>query len=129
MSEFRSGWRERVGGTEGLAGGAGTYAPISSFFFRALEGEFGGSKSAVASSFVALPITALALPFVGRLLDRYNVRRIAFASAVLMSACYMVLSAIQGQLVLFYIASIGLLALGCATCPLSYTRVISQRFI
>lgn len=128
MTEFRAGWRDLVGATIGLGLGIASYNPVSSFFFRALEHEFGWSKTAAAISLIALPITAVVLPFAGILLDRYGVRRVAIASAVCMSACFIWLSAMNGELWMFYAAFIALNVLGCATGPISYTRTIATRF-
>jgi predicted MFS family arabinose efflux permease len=126
--ELRSGWRDLLGAMIGLGLGIGAYTPVSSFFFRALEHEFGWSKAAAAISLIALPITAVVLPAAGMLLDRYGVRRVAALSAVCMSACFLWLSAMNGQLWMFYAAYLCLNVLGCATGPVSYTRTISTRF-
>ncbi len=128
MNEFRNGWRELTGATIGLACGIGCYTPVSSFFLRALEREFGWSKTAAAASFIALPLTALLLPFTGKLLDRFGVRRVAFISVLLLSACFFLLSAMNGQLAFFYAAFFGLWIFGSATGPIGYTRTIAQCF-
>ncbi|MGV2289886.1 MFS transporter [Trinickia sp. YCB016] len=128
LDELKSGWRDLLGAMIGLGLGIGVYNPVSSFFFRALEHEFGWSKAAAAVSLIALPVTAVVLPFAGLLLDRFGVRRVAVLSALCMSACFVWLSAMNGQLWMFYAAFIALNVLGCATGPVSYTRTISTRF-
>lgn len=126
--ELRSGWRDLIGAMIGLGLGIGAYNPVSSFFFRALEHEFGWSKAAAAVSLVALPVTAVVLPFAGLLLDRFGVRRVALLSALGMSACFVWLAKMNGALWMFYAAFIALNVLGCATGPVGYTRIISTRF-
>lgn len=128
LDELRGGWRDLMGAVLGLGLGIGAYNPVSSFFFRALEHEFGWSKGAAAVSLIALPVTAAVLPFAGLLLDRFGVRRVAVLSALGMSVCFVWLSAMNGQLWMFYAAFIALNVLGCATGPVSYTRTISTRF-
>jgi MFS family permease len=128
LDELRGGWRDLLAAAIGLGLGIGAYNPVSSFFFRALEHEFGWSKAAAAISLIALPVTAVVLPFAGLLLDRYGVRRVAALSALCMSACFVWLSAMNGQLWMFYAAFLVLNVLGCATGPVSYTRTISTRF-
>ncbi|WP_028221155.1 MFS transporter [Paraburkholderia oxyphila] len=128
LDELRGGWRDLIGAVIGLGLGIGAYNPVSSFFFRALEHEFGWSKAAAAVSLIALPVTAAVLPFAGLLLDRFGVRRVAALSTICMSACFVWLSAMNGQLWTFYAAFIVLNVLGCATGPVSYTRTISTRF-
>ena len=128
IPELRNGWRDLLGATIGLGLGIASYNPVSSFFFRALEQEFGWSKTAAAVSLVALPITAAVLPFAGLLLDRYGVRRVALLSALLMAACFFWLANMSGALWMFYTAFIALNVLGCATGPISYTQTIASRF-
>jgi len=129
LDELRAGWRDLLGAAVGLGLGIGAYNPVSSFFFRALEHEFGWSKAAAAISLIAMPVTALVLPFAGLLLDRFGVRRVAVLSAIGMSACFVWLSSMDGRLWMFYVAFLALNVLGCATGPVSYTRTISARFI
>ncbi|HXZ09116.1 MAG TPA: MFS transporter [Paraburkholderia sp.] len=128
IDELRSGWRDLIGAIIGLGLGIGAYNPVSSFFFRALEHEFGWSKAAAAISLIALPVTAAVLPFAGLLLDRFGVRRVALLSVLCMSACFVWLAKMSGALWMFYAAFIALNVLGCATGPVSYTRIISSRF-
>jgi MFS family permease len=97
-------------------------------FFRALEVEFHWSKTAIVIALVALPITALFLPMVGRLIDRFGVRPIAAISAVLMAGMFFALARLDGSLGAFYAGFIGFNVLGAATGPISYTRPVAQRF-
>jgi len=102
-SEFRLGWRDLAGGTTGLAFGTGFYNPISSFFFRALEHEYGWSKTVSSLSLLSLALTALVLPLVGRLVDRYGVRPVALIAALLMTASFVWLALMKGELWMFYV--------------------------
>lgn len=127
--ELKSGRADLCGATIGLACGVGLYTPISSMFFRALEIEFHWSKTAIVIALAALPITAVFLPVVGRLVDRFGVRRVAGTSAVLMAATFLALSTIGGSLVAFYAGFVAFNVLGSATGPISYTRPVAQRFV
>src|SRR6267154_652584 len=104
--ELKSGWADLCGATIGLACGVGMYTPISSMFFRALEIEFHWSKTAIVIALIALPITALSLPLVGRLIDRFGVRPVAGTSALLMAMTFFALSRIGDSLAAFYAAFI-----------------------
>jgi predicted MFS family arabinose efflux permease len=128
VQELRAGWRDLIGATLGLGCGIGCYTPVSSFFFRALEQEFGWSKVASAASLIALPVTAAVLPLAGSLLDRFGVSRVAMISALGMFASLLWLATMHGQLAIFYAAFISMNVLGCATGPISYTRTVSMRF-
>ena len=126
--ELTRGWADLCGATLGLACGVGLYTPISSMFFRALEIEFHWSKTAIVIALVALPITALFLPMVGRLIDRFGVRPVAGISAVLMATTFFALARMDGSLVTFYSAFIAFNVLGAGTGPISYTRPVAERF-
>ena len=126
--ELRQGWADLLGATIGLACGVGLYTPISSMFFRALEIEFHWSKTAAVVALIALPITAVFLPWVGRLVDRFGVQPVAGTSAALMAVTFFVLARIDGSLVAFYCAFVAFNVLGAATGPISYTRPVAQRF-
>jgi predicted MFS family arabinose efflux permease len=117
-----------LGATIGLACGVGMYTPITSIFFRAFEVEFGWSKTAIAVGLLALPLTGIALPFAGRLIDRFGVRNVAMLSAVAMAVSFLYLSLIGQSLAAFYIGFIGFNVLGCATGPVAYTRPVAARF-
>jgi MFS family permease len=117
-----------IGATLGLGCGIGCYTPVSSFFFRALEREFGWPKSVAAASLIALPLTAAILPFGGLLIDRWGARKIAGLSAACLVLGLLWLSMIPGKLSFFYAVFLFLNVAGCATGPISYTRIIAARF-
>jgi MFS family permease len=128
-SELRGGWRELLGAAIGLGCGIGCYTPVSSLFFRALEQEFSWSRSAAAASLLALPATALVLPAVGWLVDRLGVRTVALASSLMLAVCFFGLSTMTGPLAPFYAWFLALNVLGAGAGPVSYTRVVAQRFV
>lgn len=133
MSEVRSeliaGWRNLSAATLGSACGIAVYTPLFSLFFRALEVERGWSKVAAAGSLFAMAATALVLPFVGRLIDRLGARPVIGASVGAMVACYLWLALRDGSLTEFYIATVALSILGCATGPIGYTRIVVHQFV
>ena len=128
LAELRSGWRDLLGATVGLGCGVGCYTPVSSLFFRALEHDFGWSRSAAAVSLIAMPLTALVLPGTGWLIDRFGARLVALLSSLLLSLCFFGLSTIHGSLPAFYAWTLALNTLGVATGPISYTRVVARQF-
>ena len=127
-TELRAGGLDLLAATVGLMCGVPAYTPVSSLFFRTLEHEFSWSKTAAAISLIALPVTAVCLPFVGLLLDRFGVRRVAAVSVICLALSYGWLSMINGNLSNFYAAILALNVLGCATGPVAFTRVIATRF-
>ena len=127
-SEFRSGWRNLASATIGMAFGIPAYTAISSFFFQAVRTEFGWSSAATAGALVALPITAAVLPLAGRLADRFGVRIVSGASMLMLALSFAWLSRLGGSVREYYTALIVLNVFGCATGPVSYTRLIVASF-
>ena len=117
-----------LGASIGLGCGVALYTPVSSLFFRALEQEFHWSKAASAASLIALPATALSLPFIGRLIERFGVVAVALGSALCLSAGLFALSMMSGALAQFYVLVLMMNVLGAGTGPISYTRVIANDF-
>jgi MFS family permease len=122
-------WLLPIGSAIALIVGNG---PISVFafgvFIKPLEAEFGWSRASISAglSFCGL-FSALALPLVGGLMDRYGVRR-----PLLIAVCLFALNiaAIGGttSLVMF-IALAALSGLtGAAQSPLAYVKSISGQF-
>jgi predicted MFS family arabinose efflux permease len=127
--ELRTGWRDLVGATLGLACGAAMYTPIQSLFFRSLELEFHWSRATLAASLIALPITAIIMPAAGRLIDRFGVRLVAIVSVVMLSVSFVWLSAIGNSPVSFYAGVLAFNVLGAATTSIGYTRPVAQSFV
>ena len=126
--EFRTGWRDLAAATIGLGFGIPGYTAVSSLFFQAVRSQFGWSSAATAGALVALPLTALALPVVGRLVDRFGVRRVTGASVLCLALGFVWLSLLHGGLWEYYAAIVLLNLLGCGTGPVAYTRLVAARF-
>jgi MFS family permease len=129
LRELRTGWRDLVGATLGLACGAAMYTPIQSLFFRSLEQEFHWSRATLAFSLIALPLTAVIMPAAGRLIDRFGVRRVALVSVVMTALSFVWLSGIGNSPLSFYVGIVAFNALGAATTPIGYTRPVAQSFV
>ena len=126
--EFRTGWRDLAAATIGLGFGIPGYTAVSSLFFQAVRSQFGWSSAATAGALVALPLTALALPVVGRLVDRFGVRRVTGISVLCLALGFLWLSLLRGGLWEYYAAIVVLNLLGCGTGPVAYTRLVAARF-
>jgi Major Facilitator Superfamily len=113
----------------GLGFGIPAYNPIASLFLQSLVVEFGWSRSAASAGLIALPIMALILPFLGRLIDRVGVRKVAGVSAACMALCYIWLACLGSNIGGYYAAIIALNVLGAGTAPIVYTRLIVPAFV
>lgn len=127
-AEFGANLLPLIGSAIGASFGLGLLTPVSSIFFRALEQEFHWSKAAAAASLVAFVLTALALPVVGRLLDRFGAAAVAMGATLGLSACLFALSLMSGTLAQYYAISAVLAVVGVGAGPISYTRVIAHDF-
>jgi predicted MFS family arabinose efflux permease len=128
FQEFRAGWRNLVAATIGIGLGVPCYTPVSSLFSRALGVEFGWSATVAVGALVALPITALALPFAGQLIDRFGVRITTAFSTLALAVGFLWLSRMNGSATEYYAAFIALNVLGCATGPIGYTVLVAAQF-
>jgi MFS family permease len=81
-------------------------------FFKALLGDFGGSRFGVATGLAVMNLAiAVASPFLGRLVDRGSIRHIMCGGAALMATGFLAASRIEA-LWQFYLIMGTLLALG-----------------
>ncbi|WP_051330630.1 MFS transporter [Niveispirillum irakense] len=93
-----------------------------------LEQEFGWDRAQTSSAVSIMMIcTALSLPFVGRLVDRFGVRRVLIPSIIIMGLCLLSLPLVTAlwQFVAVYIV-MGTLAVGSNSVP--YMRVLASWF-
>jgi len=75
-----------------------------SLFVKPLEADMGWSRGSVMAAFTAFYLlVGVASPFVGRLVDRYGVRRVIFAGAVVAGVGFVLLS-MMGSLWQFYVS-------------------------
>lgn len=106
-------------------------SPYQSFsvFLRPVTEDLGWSREAAAASFgtMALLAAAAAAP-VGRLLDRYGVRRIVLPSLTALGVAVASMSLLTPSLTHFYLVSavVGLATVG--TSPVAYSRAIFSWF-
>lgn len=127
-SEFRAGWRNLAAATIGIGLGVPCYTPISSLFFHSLVQEFGWSRTVAAGALIAMPLTAIALPFAGVLVDRIGVRIATFASVMALVASCFWLASLGQWFINYYAALISLNVLGCVAGPIGYTRLVAAQF-
>ena len=126
----RYGWVTVAVCTFGISTGPGAFAFGSAGqFIGAFHDEFGWDRTEVSFGLLILTgMTALSLPFIGRLIDRYGARRVLVPSLVLFAGC---LAAIPlfvrelWQLNLVYVL-MGTVAAGTNSVP--FVRVISAWF-
>jgi len=129
-SEFARGWRVLLGATFGVGLGiAGLLTYNLGLFTTDLEREVGLGPATYGGALLGLNLAlAAAMPFVGRLVDRFGSRTIAATGSIILAAGFLALS--RTQSVTFYAAV--LVAIGfCASlsAPVAHTRAVAASFV
>lgn len=116
------------------ASGIGVYFATQTFFgfailLKPLTGALGGSREAVAAGFGVMTLaSALTAPFLGHLLDRFGLHRIAWLCLLVIGLALLSLSRLAPTLGPFYatLAVIGVATAG--TSGVAYARAIATWF-
>ena len=119
-------WLVLGGATIGLIFGLSTFLGISfSIFLKPLSEEFGWSRAEISLSLTITTIIIIVLgPVIGKLMDKYSVRRILLPSILFFGLSVASLNWLSSTIFHLYLV-FGLIAVvGAATLPVSYTKVI-----
>lgn len=127
--EFRRGWPTLVFSTIGAGVGLSSLGYILGTLVVPLQEEFGWGRGEInlATLLSSLGLAAV-LPFIGRLLDRFGVKRVAVVSIPLFGAVLVLLAAFTQSLVTFLAlyAMAGLL--GAGTSAVTYSKAVVEKF-
>jgi MFS family permease len=123
-------WRVAAGSTLGLVVSQG---PILFFtfgvFLKPISAEFGWDRATISSAFlVAMIVAALVSPAIGKLIDRYGIRRVTLVFITLFAATTALIArtpASPAGFIFLYAVS-GIFSAGQA--PLPYAKAISAWF-
>lgn len=97
-------------------------------FTEPLSQAYGWNRTEISLAISVMMLsTAVSLPFIGRLVDRYGVKRVLAPSVVILGLCFCAVPMVQSywQFILVYTA-IGTLAVGSNSVP--YMRILSTWF-
>ncbi len=128
--EFKRGWGAVLAAMLGIGLGL---SPVPFYTIGMLAPElrkaFGWEFSAIMAG---LPIMTLGVlivsPLVGWLADRHGVRRVTLTSIVLFSLSFMAFALNNGSIELFYLNWALMAIFGAGTLPITWTRVVNNRF-
>lgn len=127
--EFRRSWPTLVFSTIGAGVGLSSLGYILGTLVVPLQKEFGWGRGDInlASLFSSLGL-AVALPFVGKLLDRYGVKRVTMVSVpflvLVLTGLSIVTSSLASFLVLYALAGL----LGAGTSAVTYSKAVVEKF-
>ncbi|MDQ0642796.1 MFS transporter [Microbacterium murale] len=127
--EFRRGWPTLVFSTIGAGVGLSALGYILGTLVVPLQEEFGWGRGEInLASLVSSLGLAAALPFVGKLLDRFGVKRVALISIPLFVVVLTLLSVLTSSLMTFlaFYAMAGFL--GAGTSAVTYSKAVVEKF-
>jgi MFS family permease len=127
--ELRTGWPSLVFATIGAGVGLSALGYILGPLVVPLQEEFGWGRGQInlANLWSALGL-AIAVPFLGRILDRFGVRRVALVSLPLFAAVLFLLGSATSSLIVFLVFY-GLAGiLGAGTAAVTYSKAVVERF-
>lgn len=128
--EFREGWRALLGATLGASIGIAAL-PFYTFgiFMRAIEADAHWRRSEIALAQTCWSIVlAVVSPFVGGLIDRLGFRRPIAFSLTAIACCFLLLGSVIHSPALFVLVYALMAAMGAASSPLPFAKLISGRF-
>ncbi|WP_158241481.1 MFS transporter [Novosphingobium sp. TH158] len=128
LGEIASNWRVLAGAGLGMAVGLQMFSYITSIFAPFLIKDFGWTRSTFALIGFTMLVTLPTMPIAGRLADRFGAKRMALAGVLLLPAVIWLFSRLQGDFRYYFACSAGVMAVGCLTSPVTYTRLIVERF-
>lgn len=113
----------------GIGFGPGLFQNLSSLFVVGPIAEFGWSRGDIATAAGIGLLGGLAVPFLGRLVDRFGARPMIIAAMLLLSAVYAGLAAMSGPLWEYRVLVFGLALAVPGTSAIVYGKLIAQRFV
>ena len=129
LSEWRHGWRIVAGTAIGMGTGVGLYLMVMSLFVVHITREFGWSRGDMGiAAMVAFATGALALPVIGRLLDRFGFRRVVLVCVPGLALLYLMISLERGYYPIHLALRVWGGIFGGGTAAISYTRPLIAAF-
>ncbi|MBU6267160.1 MAG: MFS transporter [Sphingomonadales bacterium] len=128
LGEFRDNWRPLLAAAVGSGSGLMVASYTTSLFSPYLIAEFHWSKAQFSLIGMTIFAAVVAMPLVGRLTDRFGVRPLALAGALLLPLCFVGYALQQGQFWFFALCSTGVLVLGSTTTPTVWCRPVAEHF-
>ncbi|MGH6950601.1 MAG: MFS transporter [Vitreimonas sp.] len=129
IAEWRGGWRVVLGAAAGMGTGVALYIYVSSIFIGPITREFGWSRGDLAlGGMISFVVGAVALPLIGRALDRFGFRRIVLVCMPAMAGVYLA-TAMMPAVYWFYIVLVAIGGVfGGGTAGIVYMRPVIATF-
>ena len=129
LAEFRSGWRVVLGAALGVGMGiAGLLNYNAGLFVEGMARDFGLTRTQYGAAFFAATLAmALAMPLVGRMVDRWGPRNAAAFGAVALALGFAMFSQV-GAIGAYFAVMIAIGLFGSASAPVAFTRAVVEQF-
>jgi len=129
IAEWRDGWRIVAGAAIGMGTGVPLYLIVASLFITHVIEEFGWSRGDMGfAGMVAFLTGAIALPIIGRLLDRFGFRRIVLVCVPALALLYLMVALQPGWYWLYLLLMVWGGIFGGGTGAIAYTRPVIGAF-
>lgn len=126
MKELRANWRPLLAATIGIGSGMSIHGTITSAIAPSLIADVGWSRAEFAMVGSLGFVTAIAMPFIGRLTDVIGVRATALIGIIALPIIYCAYSMMSGFLPVFIAIFLLHSVLGMTTTATVYTRLAVQ---
>lgn len=128
-AEWRKGWPLVAAAMLGIGTGPGLFQNLSSLFTPGMEAAFGWTRGQIATAAGIGLIGGLAVPFLGRLVDRFGVRPMIVGAMLLLGMAYCGLAAIDGHIWQYQLLILCLALSVPGTSALVYGKLIGAAFV
>lgn len=128
IGELRVNWRPLAAAALGMGAGLSLNAYMGSIFAPHVIAEFGWTRSQYALIGVTGLLVFITLPFCGRLVDLYGVRRVAAVGVVGYPLGFLLFSQTDGHIGTFIAIAAIQTFLGASTTSAVYSRIVAQHF-
>jgi MFS family permease len=127
--EWAAHWRVVLGVAIAYAVGYSALSSLTSLFVGAMSRDFGVSRGTI-SAYSALGLMgAISAPFIGRLADRYGVRKVAGTCFASLALIYVAMGLQSGAITTFILLMTCFGVFGVGTGGLILTRAINSWFV
>jgi len=128
-AEWRTGWRVVAGAAVGIGTGIGLYLLVSSLFITHITREFGWTRGDMGiAGMVAFVTGAVALPLIGRWIDRVGFRRIVLVCVPALALLYLAIALQPGWYWCYLVLMVWGGMFGGGTGAIAYTRPVIAAF-
>ncbi len=129
FAEWKRGWRVVLGAATGMGTGISLYLLIASMFIQPITEEFGWSRGDLGvGGMVSFLVGAVALPIIGRFVDRIGFRIIALIGATGLATVYVAVTMQPGVYALYLAFMVAGGIFGGCTSGIVYTRPVIATF-